>query len=123
MSKKDKKLLENEVLLLKVPHKVSFTHKLTHSKSQHRGISSKTTRDIRRETNLTNFRVRATAGGAGPRAALSRDRSPGRYHCSFIELPFHPDSLAQMGTRSEFYINLNNTIQHTLVDSRRPRLI
>lgn len=104
---------EDSKLLLRGLSTCSFTHKLTHSKLQFRGRSSKSTRYLQAETKLTSFRE--MAGGPGARADLSGDRHAGRLHCFFDVLSSHPAGLVQVGATSEFSINLANTIHPTLV--------
>ena len=91
----------------------SLTHKLTHSKLQHRGCSLRNARNTQRGTELTSFRE--MAGGAGVRIALSRDRWTGRHHCSLDELSSHPANIVQVGAKSEISINLANTVCPALV--------
>lgn len=49
-------------------------------------------------------------GGGGVEAALPRDRSVGRHHCSFVEFSLHSAGPAQEAAKSEISINLANTI-------------
>lgn len=65
----------------------SLAQKLIRSVLRAKTAALNRTRDIQGGTKLTSFRVRA--GGAEVRAALSRDKTAGSRHCSFVETPFH----------------------------------
>lgn len=114
VSQRDKKLWENKALeVLKGPCIDSFPHNLACSKLQWRDSSSKCTRDIQGETELTNFTVRP--GEAKVRIIFSRNRSAGMHHCSCVELSSHLAGPVQVGTKSELFIKLANTFHPTLV--------
>lgn len=68
----------------------------------------KKTKDLGGGTKLTNFRVEV-------RATLSKDRSAGSCHCSFVELSSNPASLTEEGTKSKISINLANMVFSALV--------
>ena len=87
--------------------------RLIHSGLPCKGGSSKSIRDIQKGPELASFM--AKAGGAGVRAAFSGDRSAGRCLCSFVQHFSHPASLAQVGAKSELFINLANVVHLTLV--------
>lgn len=101
MSKRNKELLEMEVLYLKCLYTNLLTKSLNRS-------SSKSTRDIYRRTKLSVFRVRA--GGAEFGKTFPCYIKANRNHYSFFDLSFHQGTLVQVGTKSVHCIYMAKTV-------------
>lgn len=107
-----KGLLETREFLLRGSYIDLPIHKLTHSRLKCRRSSLKNTRDIQEGTKLSSFRVRAGGVGVGQCSPGQKWWQASLFLCWALLLP---NSLMQVGAKSEFTINLTNTICSTLV--------
>lgn len=90
--KKDKGLLETEMLLLKSPCTNLLAHNLTCSKLQHKCYCFKNARNIQGGTKITNFKARAKGIGVGATLLGQNHLQVPLFLCRALLPPSWPDS-------------------------------